>query len=192
MAQRVIQGTVVSNKMDKTVVVAVERRKTHRLYHKVISLTSRFKAHDSENECRLGDVVRIIESRPISRDKRWRVIEVLRKGDVADVAPETIGREIEESIVIRPAGAEPVAGSKEMAEAAIAAAPPPLEAAEAVAETPAPTRAPRLRRPRAPKTEDAAEQGTDQPSEAAAEAPKRRSRAKKAETTEPTAEENQL
>jgi small subunit ribosomal protein S17 len=98
MVQRVIQGTVVSDKMDKTVVVAVERRKKHPLYHKVMTTTSRFKAHDEANACRLGDVVRIIESRPLSRDKRWRVIEVLTRGDVAEVAPETIGREIEESV----------------------------------------------------------------------------------------------
>jgi small subunit ribosomal protein S17 len=95
--QRVIQGTVVSDKMDKTVVVEVERRKKHRLYHKVVTFTSRYKAHDETNACRLGDVVRIEESRPISKDKRWRVLDVLTKGDVADVAPETIGRDIEET-----------------------------------------------------------------------------------------------
>ena len=93
--QRVIQGTVVSDKMDKTIVVAVERRKKHRLYHKVVTFTRRYKAHDEGNACRLGDVVRIVESPPISKDKRWRVIDVLSKGDVAEVAPETIGREIE-------------------------------------------------------------------------------------------------
>ena len=80
--QRVIQGTVVSDKMDKTIVVSIERRKKHRLYHKVVSLTQRYKAHDEENSCRLGDVVRIAECRPMSRDKCWRVIEILSRGDV--------------------------------------------------------------------------------------------------------------
>jgi small subunit ribosomal protein S17 len=100
--QRVIQGTVVSNKMDKTVVVTVERRKKHRLYHKVLSLTERFKAHDEDNACQLGDIVRIQESRPISKDKRWRVIEILSRGDVAEIAPQAIGREIEETAQVAP------------------------------------------------------------------------------------------
>lgn len=95
--QRVIQGTVVSNKMEKTVVVTVERKKKHPLYHKVMSVTERYKAHDDDNSCKLGDVVRIVECRPMSKDKRWRVIEVLAHGDVAEIAPESIGREIEQS-----------------------------------------------------------------------------------------------
>ena len=100
--QRVIQGTVVSDKMDKTVVVTVQRRKKHRLYHKVMTLTRRYKAHDETNACHLGDIVRIEECRPMSRDKRWRVIEILTRGDVAEVAPDTIGREIEETAQVAP------------------------------------------------------------------------------------------
>jgi len=100
--QRVIQGTVVSNKMEKTVVVTVERRKKHRLYHKVMSVTQRYKAHDEANTCQLGDLVRIVECRPISKEKRWRVIEVLTRGDVADIAPETIGRDIEKTAQAAP------------------------------------------------------------------------------------------
>jgi small subunit ribosomal protein S17 len=107
--QRVIQGTVVSDKMDKTVVVTVERRKKHRLYHKVVSFTVRFKAHDEANECKLGDLVRIEESRPISRDKRWRVIEILSRGDVAEVAPATIGRELEATTQVAPKREDEVA-----------------------------------------------------------------------------------
>ena len=95
MPKRVIQGTVVSDKMDKTVVVSVERRTKHPLYHKVVSVTKRYKAHDEANACRLGDLVNIIETAPLSKEKRWRVIEVLSRGDVADIAPETIGRDIE-------------------------------------------------------------------------------------------------
>ena len=104
--QRVIQGTVVSDKMDKTVVITVERRKKHRLYHKVVSFTQRYKAHDETNACHLGDVVRIEECRPISRDKRWRVIEVLSRGDVADVAPASIGRDFEVATQVAPKSAE--------------------------------------------------------------------------------------
>lgn len=100
--QRVIQGTVVSDKMQKTVVVSVERKKKHRLYHKVVTVTERYKAHDDNDSCKLGDVVRIEECRPMSRDKRWRVIEVLTRGDVADVAPETIGRDIEKETQVAP------------------------------------------------------------------------------------------
>ena len=100
--QRVIQGTVVSDKMDKTIVVSVERRKKHRLYHKVVSFTARYKAHDEDNACHLGDVVRIEECRPMSKDKRWRLIEIMSRGDVADVAPATVGREIEVQTQVAP------------------------------------------------------------------------------------------
>ncbi|MCC6958947.1 MAG: 30S ribosomal protein S17 [Dehalococcoidia bacterium] len=100
--QRVIQGTVVSDKMQKTVVVSVERKKKHRLYHKVVTVTDRYKAHDENDNCKLGDVVRIQECRPMSREKRWRVIEILTRGDVADVAPETIGRDLEKETQVAP------------------------------------------------------------------------------------------
>ena len=100
--QRVIQGIVVSDKMQKTIVISVERKKKHRLYHKVVTVTERYKAHDQDDSCKLGDVVRIQECRPLSKDKRWRVIEILTRGDVADVAPSTIGREIEETQQLAP------------------------------------------------------------------------------------------
>ena len=70
-------GTVVSDKMDKTVVVAVENRFPHPLYQKTVSRTTRYKAHDEVNSCRVGDRVRITETRPLSRTKRWTVAEVL-------------------------------------------------------------------------------------------------------------------
>ncbi len=101
-SQRIIQGTVVSNKMDKTVVVSVGRKKKHPLYHKVMSVTERYKAHDDENGCKLGDVVRIQECRPLSKDKRWRVIQILSHGDVADVTPDSIGRDIETTTQVAP------------------------------------------------------------------------------------------
>jgi len=71
-------GKVVSDKMDKTVVVAVERRVRHPLYGRVIKRTSRFKAHDEGNNCHIGDRVKIMETRPLSRQKRWRVVEIIK------------------------------------------------------------------------------------------------------------------
>ena len=83
-------GKVVSDKMDKTVVVSVEWLQPHRVYKKNVRKWSRFKVHDSSNECRLGDTVRIIETRPTSKTKRWKVEEVLQKGDVAELQPSEI------------------------------------------------------------------------------------------------------
>ena len=102
MSARILQGVVVSDKMDKTVVVNVARRKQHPLYRKVINRSKRFKAHDAANECSVGDLVRILETRPISKDKRWRVIEILQRGDVAEVSPEQIGRTLEEEVQATP------------------------------------------------------------------------------------------
>lgn len=96
--RRVLQGVVVSDKMQKTVVVAVERRTMHPLYRKTVTRTRRFKAHDERNECRVGDIVRIEETRPLSREKRWRVIEIVQRGEVPEVAAELIGRELEEEV----------------------------------------------------------------------------------------------
>ncbi len=73
------EGVVVSDKMDKTVVVEVKRLVSHPLYHKIIRRRKKFKAHDPENTCQVGDKVLIEETRPLSRDKRWRVKEVLEK-----------------------------------------------------------------------------------------------------------------
>ncbi|BBL86333.1 30S ribosomal protein S17 (chromatophore) [Paulinella micropora] len=72
-------GTVVSDKMEKTVVVAVENRFPHPIYRKTVSRTTRYKAHDENNICRTGDRVKIIETRPLSRTKRWSVAEVITK-----------------------------------------------------------------------------------------------------------------
>ena len=74
-------GFVNSNKMDKTVTVEVERKSQHPLYKRVVVNTKKFKAHDENNECRPGDKVRIIETRPLSKNKRWRVVEILREAD---------------------------------------------------------------------------------------------------------------
>ena len=72
-------GKVVSDKMDKTITVAVEDHVKHPLYGKIIKHTKKFKAHDENNECRIGDRVRIMETRPLSKDKRWRLVEIVEK-----------------------------------------------------------------------------------------------------------------
>ncbi len=72
-------GKVVSDKMDKTVVVIVEDRVAHKTYKKIIGRTYRLKAHDENNECGVGDIVRVMETRPLSKDKRWRVVEIIEK-----------------------------------------------------------------------------------------------------------------
>ena len=75
MAQRILQGVVVSDKMDKTVVVRVERKVRHALYGKILMRSKRYKAHDPENQCQVGDIVRIQECPPISKDKHWNVVK---------------------------------------------------------------------------------------------------------------------
>jgi small subunit ribosomal protein S17 len=72
-------GLVVSDKMDKTVVVAIERRVPHPIYGKMITRTKRLKAHDEENSAKVGDTVRIVETRPLSKDKRWRLVEIVNR-----------------------------------------------------------------------------------------------------------------
>ena len=72
-------GKVVSDKMDKTVVVIVEDRVAHKTYKKIIGRTYRLKAHDENNECGIGDIVRVMQTRPLSKDKRWRVVEIVEK-----------------------------------------------------------------------------------------------------------------
>jgi small subunit ribosomal protein S17 len=86
-------GQVVSDKMDKTVVVAVETPKRHRLYKKTMKRVVKYKAHDEKNKCRTGDKVMIVETRPLSREKRWRVAEIIAKAEVVEISPEEITRE---------------------------------------------------------------------------------------------------
>ena len=77
--KRVLVGRVLSNRMDKTAIVVVERKQRHRLYGKVITMRKKYKAHDAENSCQIGDMVKMIESRPLSREKRWVVTEILER-----------------------------------------------------------------------------------------------------------------
>jgi small subunit ribosomal protein S17 len=79
MPRKIYTGTVISNRMDKTVIVAVERLMMHPLYKKTVRRVKKFMAHDEENKCAIGDRVSIIESRPLSRHKRWRVLEIIEK-----------------------------------------------------------------------------------------------------------------
>lgn len=83
-------GRVVSNKMNKTAVVVVETARHHPLYSKSIKKFTRYKAHDEKNECGIGDIVRLVETRPLSKDKRWRVAEIISKAEVLEVRPEEL------------------------------------------------------------------------------------------------------
>lgn len=78
-SRKVRTGTVVSDKMDKTIVVAVETLVRHPLYKKIVKRTTKFKAHDEKNECRIGDVVKIMETKPLSKGKRWRLVSITEK-----------------------------------------------------------------------------------------------------------------
>jgi small subunit ribosomal protein S17 len=122
--QKTMVGVVVSDKMDKTVVVAVEKPRRHRIYGKTLRRTERYKAHDPENVCRIGDRVRLVETRPLSKEKRWRVVEILQHKEVAEVKPSTIGRELEEGRIEAPdeAGTTPSPAATEAAESAEAEA----------------------------------------------------------------------
>jgi small subunit ribosomal protein S17 len=87
---KVRTGRVISDKNEKTVIVAVEVAENHPLYHKAIRKTVKYKVHDEKKESKVGDIVRIVETRPLSHDKRWRVGEVLIKGEVVEVKPAEI------------------------------------------------------------------------------------------------------
>ncbi|MDD3840370.1 MAG: 30S ribosomal protein S17 [Clostridia bacterium] len=78
-SRKVRIGRVVSDKMDKTIVVAIETRGKHKLYKKTLKITKKLKAHDEQNQCREGDIVKVMETRPLSKDKRWRLVEIIEK-----------------------------------------------------------------------------------------------------------------
>jgi len=86
--RKVREGLVVSDKMDKTVVVAVETRKVHPLYKKAIKGTKKYKAHDENNACKIGDKVKIVETRPLSKEKSWRVVEIMSKREMVKTRPK--------------------------------------------------------------------------------------------------------
>jgi len=110
-------GRVVSDRMDKTVVVEVSGPKRHPLYKKIIRRVVKYKAHDEKNECQVGDKVRIVETRPLSKEKRWRVAEIVTKGEVVEISPEEITQEDLDKVMpekkVKEAAAEVKAEAKE-------------------------------------------------------------------------------
>jgi small subunit ribosomal protein S17 len=94
-------GRVTSDKMQKTIVVAVESLKQHRVYKRTYKFTTKFKAHDEQNDARIGDMVRIEETRPLSKEKRWRLVEILKRAEQT-VAPEIVAAELEQSVGLTP------------------------------------------------------------------------------------------
>ena len=155
-------GRVVSDKMDKTIVVSVERLTRHRLYKRVIRLTTKFKAHDEDNDARVGDTVMIEESRPLSATKRWRLVEVVQRagdhGAAAELSLVAEGAEVSEAIhaAAHPGRDRRDAEAAESEDAAAGADAPQAAVADDVA---------------AADATDAAEAGADeQPADADAEA----------------------
>jgi small subunit ribosomal protein S17 len=138
VAQRTTKtGRVVSDRMDKTIVVSVERLARHRLYKRVIRVTSKFKAHDETNTARIGDTVLIEESRPLSATKRWRLVEVVSRADEAQTQP-IVAEEEETSEAIHGA-AHPGRARQDAAEAETEAGADAEPEATAVAEPEATT-----------------------------------------------------
>jgi small subunit ribosomal protein S17 len=90
--RKVLLGEVVSNRMHKTITVQVERRVRHPIYERVVKRSKKFHAHDEHNQCQIGDIVRIIETRPLSKTKCWRLLEIIRRRVAAEVVP-LAGRE---------------------------------------------------------------------------------------------------
>jgi small subunit ribosomal protein S17 len=151
-------GVVTSDKMQKTVVVAVESHKRHPLYNKTIRRTTRYKVHDANDLAKVGDIVRIVENRPLSREKRWRLAEIVTRRDVAEIAPREIDASMlginrphtESAAATAEAAVEPVAAAATVEAPAVEApaaeeveisveeqAPPPAESeAEPEAEAP--------------------------------------------------------
>jgi small subunit ribosomal protein S17 len=124
--RKTMVGRVVSDKMDKTIVVAVQRLARHRVYKRVLRLTSKFKAHDEDNTARVGDRVRIEESRPMSREKRWRLVEVVTR---AGAPVEMVSEEPETTEALGGAG-HPGRSRAEAEQAAAAASTPSVQVAE--------------------------------------------------------------
>jgi len=120
--RKVRVGQVVGNKMAKTVIVEVRWSLRHPLYGKSVRRVSRFYAHDGDGQCKVGDLVKIEETRPISHLKRWRVIEIVQHRDVAEVKPIELDREVLAEVAEQPKAEEPAAE--------VAEAPAPASSAE--------------------------------------------------------------
>ncbi len=169
-------GVVISDKMQKTLVVAVESRKRHPLYNKTMRRTTRYKVHDGNELGKIGDVVRIVESRPFSREKRWRLAEIVTRHEVAEIAP----REIDASMLgINRPHTDSHAASAEAVTTA--------EAAPAQAKTPAPEET--IEAPVAEETEAPASEAEAGPAKAEVPAPEETTEVPVAEETEAPASE---
>ena len=127
--RKIRTGRVVSDKMQNTCVVVVEWRKPHRLYKKSVKMRTRFVVHDPQNECRLGDQVRIRETRPLSKTKRWRVEEILQRVELAEIPPEEITIEDKSVLAFQPQHnvADEVAVSEDAASEAVVEEAAPVE-----------------------------------------------------------------
>jgi small subunit ribosomal protein S17 len=133
---KVRDGKVVSDKMQKTIVVAIEANFRHRLYKKTVRRVRRFMAHDERDEAKLGDRVRIVEASPISRRKRWRLLEVLTRADLPEVAPESIDLELLGEVKAEESEVEETAAVTPTAEAADAVPDKAVSSPEAEAVVP--------------------------------------------------------
>jgi small subunit ribosomal protein S17 len=200
--RKVREGTVVSDKMDKTVVVAVETRVRHPLYKKIVRRLRRHLAHDEINDAKLGDVVRIVESRPYSRHKRWRLAEVLIRAERPEVAAEDVDLELlgevkpekeeEEAAVPAEAVAEEAAPEGETAVPGEAAEEvPPVEQVVTAPETVEAQEAAAAPEPEAEaQAEEVSEAAAEPEAEARVEeAPEAEAEAQPEETPAPKAEE---
>ena len=160
-------GTVVSSKNDKTVIVAVSRAARHRLYRKVIRQTKRYAVHDPENQATVGDLVTIEESRPVSKTKRWRLVEVMTEREVAEVAPEILDEALVDEMqrtaarAAAEAAAEATEAEPETAETEAAAVEPEPEATEPEAEAAAVEPAPEATEPAVEAAADGDDEGED-------------------------------
>ena len=115
--RKVKTGRVVSDKMDRTIVVQVEWRSPHRLYKKPIRRMSKFMVHDPDNASMVGDIVQVIESRPRSKTKRWRLVKILQRSEVVDIRPEEIGEDSQPAVAVSELPAEPVSTTDDAVEA---------------------------------------------------------------------------
>ena len=156
--RKVRVGSVVSTSMDRTAVVDMVWKQRHRLYRKQMRRVARFYIHDPENQCRLGDTVRIQETRPISKTKHWRLLEILQRRQVAEVRPIELETDIETAIAGAEESVEAALEGLETGEADTAEEEPETAAAESVPEAPAPTRRQRATRSRRATADPAEEE----------------------------------
>ncbi len=106
--RKIRYGHIVNDKMDKTVVVAVETQRRHPVYNKTVKRAIKYKAHDEENKSKSGDLVKIIETRPLSKQKRWRVAEIITQAALIEIKPEEITEEIKEEVTKDTTGTEEI------------------------------------------------------------------------------------